>query len=268
MGIEALTHNDEGIQISLDDWGHQWISASPIKDKVQELHGKSNAKRNETDNKRQKFDNCPFQTGAEFEKHVFNLLSDHYEVVTIANELPADSHCLAKAKETFEMMEQGKPIIYQAVLWDAQNMTYGVPDFLIRSDVLHKLFPASISKHEASLNAPDLKSRKWHYLVVDAKLTKIHMNASGTDVAKYQLAPADKAQMYIYNRALGRLQGRLPDKSYLLGCGRQQPICHICCSDNTLGRLRPIRQAGTIDNRVLIADAVEQAVDERRRSRA
>ena len=43
-------------------------------------------------------------------------------------------------------MKQGAPIIYQAVLWDAHNMNYGSPDFLVRSDVLRDLFPESISE--------------------------------------------------------------------------------------------------------------------------
>ena len=41
-----------------------------------------------------------------------------------------------KAEETFGALKSGVPIVYQAVLWDAQNLTYGSPDFLVRSDIL------------------------------------------------------------------------------------------------------------------------------------
>ena len=69
---------------------------------------------------------------------------------------------------------------------------------------------------------PDLGANDWHYLVVDTKFTTLHLNASGTELANDGSAPAYKAQVYIYNRMLGRLQGFEPPKSYLLGRGWQR----------------------------------------------
>ncbi len=280
MGIEALTHNDDGIQVipdSSDDWD-QWVSAGrtrnwlmgdPLIDWLQQ-HGKSQGYKPKHDmpdyEERLDFVQFIFQKGNEFETGILKLLKGLYEVVTIA-ECYKEIRWLSRAKETFEAMRQGAPIIYQGVLRDAQNMTYGSPDFLIRSDVLRELFPKSISDHEASLGARDLQA-PWHYIVVDTKFTTIHLNASGAEVANDGSAAAYKAQMYIYNRALGRLQGYLPEKSYLLGRGWQQGEGRkaLRCA-NALDRLGPIPQNGTIANRVPIADAVEQAVDWVRRVR-
>ena len=168
---------------------------------------------------------------------------------------------LSKAEETFEAMKQGLPIIYQAVLWDAHNMTYGSPDFLARSDVLRELFPESISEQDAAVSAPGLGSNGWHYLVVDTKFTTLHLNASGTELANGGSAPAYKAQVYIYNRRLGRLQEFEPPKSYLLGRGweRTQGGVPYRCSSAT-DRLGPVPQDGTVANGVLIANAVEDAL--------
>ena len=158
-------------------------------------------------------------------------------------------------------MKQGLPIIYQAVLWDAHNMTYGSPDLLVRSDVLRELFPESISEQDAVVSAPGLGSNGWHYLVVDTKFTTLHLNASGTELANQGSAPAYKAQVYIYNRMLGRLQEFEPPKSYLLGRGweRTQGGVPYRCS-NATDRLGPVPQDGTVANGVLIADAVEDAL--------
>ncbi len=280
MGIRALTHNDEGVQVipvSPTDWD-QWVSAGrtrnwlisdPLIDWLQkygEARGYTPKKDTPDYNERLDFVQFIFGKGNEFETGILNLLKERYEVVTVAQSYK-DIRVLDKAKETFEAMRQGAPIIYQGVLRDAQNRTYGSPDFLIRSDVLHELFPNSVSEREASLGAPDLQA-PWHYIVVDTKFTTIHLNASGAEVANDGSAPAYKAQMYIYNRALGRLQSYLPDKSYLLGRGwQQQTRGQTYRNGNALDRLGPIPQNGTIANRIPIARAVEQALDWVRRVR-
>ena len=280
MGIRALTHTDDGIQInpvSDADW-RQWVSAGrtrnwlmedPLIDWLQE-YGEDRGYKPKRDthgyNKRLDFVQFIFGKGNEFEEGILNLLRKRYEVVMVAQSYK-DIPVLEKAEETFEVMRQGAPVIYQAVLRDAQHMTYGSPDFLIRSDVLRELFPNSVSGREAHLPALDLRS-PWHYIVVDTKFTTIHLNAAGDAIANDGSAPAYKAQLYIYNRALGRLQGYLPEKSYLLGRGWEREsrgVAYRCA--NALDRLGPIRQDGTIANRVPIARAVEQAVDWVRRVR-
>ena len=62
---------------------------------------------------------------------MIQLLQERFEVTTVAQDYREISR-LDKAEETFEAMRRGAPIIYQAVLWDAHNMNYGSPDFLVR----------------------------------------------------------------------------------------------------------------------------------------
>ena len=281
MGIDALTHNDEGIKnipVSSAEWDmwisagrtRNWLMKDPLIDWL-EWHGRRRGYTPKQDTPgyedRLDFVQFIFEKGNKFEKGILKLLKERYEVVKVA-ECYKEIRWLSKAKETFEVMRQGAPIIYQGVLRDAQHSTYGSPDFLIRSDVLHELFPDSVSKREASLDSPGLGSSDWHYIVVDTKFTTIHLNAAGTEVNNDGSAPAYKAQMYIYNRALGRLQGRLPAESYLLGRGwqREQRWVTYRCA-NALDRLGPIPQGGNIANGIPIAYAVEQAVDWMRRVR-
>ena len=147
-------------------------------------------------------------------------------------------------------------------------MNYGSPDFLVRSDVLRKLFPQSISSQEARTSASDLGYPGWHYRVVDTKFTTIHLNADGTQVANGGSAAAYKAQLYIYNRMLGRLQGFEPPESYLLGRGWEQRRCGVTDrGSNAMERLGPVPQNGTVTSKVPIAVAVEEALSWVRRVR-
>ena len=275
MGIESLTHRDDGskvaVPVSHDDW-RQWVSAGrtrnwmlddPLIDWLQ-LYGKSLGyipKQELADyDKALDFLAFIFDKGREFEAGMHQVLRELYEVATIAQGYREISR-LGKAEETFEAMRRGVPIIYQAVLWDAHNMNYGSPDFLMRSDVLRSLFPESISGLEEAKSAPDIGADGWHYVVVDAKFTTVRLNARGTELANEGSAPAYKAQLYIYNRMLGRLQGFEPLVSYLLGRGWQQTQKGVTCrGSNAMERLGPVPQNGTVANGVPIADAAEEAL--------
>ena len=97
--------------------------------------------------------------------------------------------------------------------------------------------------------------------MVDTKFSTLHLNAAGTEVSNGGSGPAYKAQLYIYNRMLGRLQGFEPPESYLLGRRWERTskgVKHRC--DNAMDKLGPVRQNGTVTNKVLLADAVEEAL--------
>ena len=282
MGIDALTHRNDGSKVATpvthDDW-RQWVSAGrtrnwmlndPLVDWLQ-LYGKSRdyVPRQELAGYAKELDFVEFifEKGREFEAGILRLLREKYEVTTIARGYE-EIRELDKAEETFSAMVKGVPIIYQAVLWDAQNLNYGSPDFLMRSDILRQLFPDSISGQEVAVPAPDLGDNRWHYRVVDTKFTTIHLNSTGTELGNDGSGPAYKAQLYVYNRMLGRLQGFEAPESYLLGRGWQlksKGVTHRSAS--AIERLGPVPQNGTTTNQVLIADAVEEALSWVRRVR-
>ncbi len=284
MGIDALTRRDDGTTIAVpetpDDW-QQWVSAGRTRNWMMndtlldwlELYGEKRGYQplKRLEGYREELDFLPFifRQGQQFEAGILQLLKERYEVAVIASDW-GDIRTLAKAAETFAAMQQGVPIIHQAVLWDAENMTYGAPDFLIRSDVLYELFPNDISEAEARMPAQDLGDVQWHYRVVDTKFTTIRLNAAGTGLLNQGSAPAYKAQLYLYNRMLGRLQNYLPSESYLLGRGWQQgsSATAVRCA-NALNRLGHVPQEGNVNERpqVRISDAVEEALEWIRRMR-
>ncbi len=282
MSIEALTHRDDGsgvaVPVTPEDW-REWVSAGrtrnwilndPLTDWLQ-LYGRSHGYVPREEMKSYSGDldfvQFIFEKGREFEAGILQLLQERYEVTTIASDYK-EIRSLDKAQETFTAMKRDAPVIYQAVLWDAHNLNYGSPDFLVRSDILRDLFPLSISEQEAATSAPDLGDRGWHYRIMDTKFTTLHLNASGTELANSGSGPAYKAQLFIYNRMLGRLQGLEPPESYLLGRGWQMTSKGVTTrGTNAMERLGPVPQYGSTTNKVLIADAVESALDWVRRVR-
>ena len=282
MGIDSLAHRDDGskvaVPVSQDDW-QQWVSAGrtrnwtlddPLIDWLQ-LYGKSRdyiPKKELADyNKDLDFLAFLLDQGRKFETGILRLLQARYDVITVARDY-REIRSLDRAEETFEAMRQSVSIIYQGVLWDAHNKNYGSPDFLVRSDILRLLFPESISEQEAGISAPDLGTNPWHYLVVDTKFTTLHLNASGTELINDGSAPAYKAQLHIYNRMLGRLQGFEPPQSYLLGRGWQRTQSGVTYRGRSaMEQLGPVPQNGKVTNGVPIAHAVEEALRWMRRVR-
>ncbi len=158
-----------------------------------------------------------FAQGHAFETAVLKLLDERHGVCRV--EVPGlegwkQVRSLEAARLTFEAMRRAEPIISQGVLWNPADRTYGAADLLIRSDILHELFPEAIAEDEVDLGAPGIGLIRRHYRVVDVKFRNLPLlkdGHAGGDVKDYMV------QVYIYNQALGRIQGLLPGSAYLLG---------------------------------------------------
>ena len=123
---------------------------------------------------------------------------------------------------TRKAIEKGEPLIYQAVLKDNENLTFGVPDLLIRSDLLRKFFPAAISEEESLIGAEGCGEGNYHYRVIDIKFATLSFLKAGDIQASSGSTLAYMCQVYIYNRALAAMQGYRPEGGYLLGRGWSQ----------------------------------------------
>ena len=234
MGIEALTKTGDGriiIPSTEEEW-RDWVSASatweymmkdPLLDWL-DLYGEANGFQRDDQldsyDPRTDFTTFIMEKGRRFEEAVVEYLGGLMPILAISDG-PAEVRDLSKAEETFAAMQNGAPVIYQGVLRDAESRTYGAPDLLVRSDELHRLFPGVLAEEEASDSAPGLGFWPWHYRVVDIKFTTINLLAGG-EVSNSGSKLAYKAQLFIYNRALGRLQGYTPSHSYLMGRGWEQ----------------------------------------------
>ena len=142
-----------------------------------------------------------------------------------------------KARETLKYMKEGKYVIFGGVLHDVKNKTYGIPDILIRSDVINKLVSNSVLDiDEECMNAPFLGQQKYHYRVIDIKYQTLQLRSDGIHLLNAGHMPSYKAQCLIYNQALGYTQGYEPQQAYILGrrwvsqqCGAA--VFHDSCFD-------------------------------------
>jgi hypothetical protein len=156
------------------------------------------------------------EMGNRFEYDVIKFLKNKYKdnVRTVASNLNDLTPIMAK--KTLEYMKLGIPIIDQAVLYNRSNRTCGVADIVIRSDWINKLFKEGvIPEEEETIRAP-LLNVDYHYLVIDIKWTTLYLCSNGKLIRNSYRFPSYKAQLAIYNAAIGQLQGYTSDKSYIL----------------------------------------------------
>ena len=273
MPVEALFRDDRGALAvpETDAQWDEWVSASqtrnhalghPLIDWL-DRHGEAHGFTRDAVDEATDFGAFIMGKGLEFERAAVAHLRGLTDMRVILPEgaSRAERRDPAVAEATFAALAEGVPIVCQGVLRDAESRTWGAPDLLVRSDVLADLFPDSLSANEAAVPAPDLGIGARHYRVVDIKYSTLGL-AAGGELGNSGSAPAYKVQTFLYNRALGRLQGYLPPTAFLLGRGwtqtRQREKTR---GDSALDRLGPV-----VMNDELAADAGE-AVDWLRRMR-
>ncbi len=280
MSIDALTRTAGGrlvVPATEEDW-QDWVSATSTRNQVLNdplldwlsLYGEQFGFQRDTElpgyDPRTDFRLFLFRQGSAFEAAVVAHLRTLTSVVTIA-EGPEDIRDLRKAEETFAAMVGGEPVIHQAVLRDADFRAYGAPDLLVRSDELHRLFPDAIDSEAALIPAPDLGSERWHYRVVDIKFTTLSLLVDG-QLDNSESSPAFKAQLFIYNKAISRLQGYLPPQAYVLGRGwGQKKKGETYRGTNCMERLAPVAQNYSFSDGRSLDEAVRAAADWVRRVR-
>jgi hypothetical protein len=277
-GRVALTTADDGRVLdptTPEEWD-TWVSAGRTRNYLEDdsildwLHRHGAAKGFLPDDELEGFDpRTDFRAfgsaqGIRFEDRVVELLGRSVSVVRIGDGWE-DAQNLAKAEETLDAMRAGVPLIHQAVLRNPQNRTYGSVDLLVRSDVLETIVPGTLAPAEWRVNAPALGPQAWHYRVVDIKfkgLVLLKDGAADGALIKYM------AQVWVYNQALGRIQGYTPPASYLLGRGWTQGAKNrgSDCFDR-LARVDHDRLLGPADARFSLADKATAAVAWVRRMR-
>lgn len=236
MGRDAIVFDDSGFErvpSTGSEWD-EWVSASSTRSYVLgdplldwlARHGESKGFARSEPDEQTDFGGFVFRKGVEFERAVVDYLRslDVGEVRAVSGQDSerGAARDLGLALATWEAMADGVAIIDQGVLRDPEHRTYGLPDLLVRSDVLSQLFGGALPPGAASAAAPDLDIGA-HYVVVDIKYTTLRLAASGR-LGSSGSSLAYLTQLHIYNRALGRLQGYLAPRMFLLGRGWTQTV--------------------------------------------
>jgi hypothetical protein len=154
--------------------------------------------------------------GVKFEEEEIKIIRENHMVSTVADNY-IDSRNPDKFHQTIKLMKQGVPIIYQGVLHDYEEKTFGLPDLIIRADYLNTLMGSTIVTDDMLVLRSPLLGVDWYYVVVDIKHSTIPLKvdmvtvAGGGDMMPY------KAQIYIYTMILNKIQGTNISKGYIFG---------------------------------------------------
>lgn len=239
---------------SVIDIDETWISASKtrnymLKDPLLDwlaMYGESKGfvsdSKNETDlQKSLNFGKFIMTKGIEFESYIVSLMKkDHgenFHEVDGSDSIDKKSKINRQIKDTLNFMRRGSKIIYQGIVYNPVNKTWGYPDLIVRSDYLNELCEHGVISEEKSKKGC-IFSDEWHYRIVDIKFATLKMKADGKSLLNGGSIPPYKAQTCIYNRALGYMQNLVPRKAYLMGRGWNTSKTSVS---------KPFDKLGTVD---------------------
>lgn len=175
--------------------------------------------------------------GCQFEEKVIEIIKQKHDVVQVAESYQSTN--IKLFEKTITLMKKGVKIIYQGILHDYDNKTFGAPDLMIRSDYLNKFIGYNI--YNETFGSPKLNT-KWHYVIVDIKHSQINLTADITHISNSDSIPAYKGQLLIYTNALNSIQGSNVKKAFILG-----KKYSYCIKKNTYYIHEFMNKLGTID---------------------
>jgi hypothetical protein len=171
------------------------------------------------------------QQGIKFEKRVISLIIDKIgteNVINIGGDLNPRSR--SNYLKTLKAINDGIPVIYQGIVRNYKNKTYGIPDLLVRSDWLSEIYtqvnykPYEIKKDKSKSKGKGKgkdkikgKDSDYHYVVIDIKFKTLNLKADGLHLLNDGPIKAYKAQLCVYNQALGEMQGYLASTAFIMG---------------------------------------------------
>ena len=208
----------------LEDWS-TWVSATnvrnymlddPILDWLNHFGAKKGFESDITPYNSCNFNEYVKNRGLEFECAVFLNLEKRFGtgVVKVANIY--EGYSTDKASVTLLEMKKGTPIIVNGVLHNYTNNTFGIPDLIIRSDYINKICQEESIEY-SKVNLSSLFSDDWHYVIIDIKFTTLGLYKNDNFIKKTTSIESYKAQVMIYNDALGVIQNYTPNYAFLLG---------------------------------------------------
>lgn len=218
---EIIPNWQEWVAISAT---RNWMSEDPLLDWL-DVYGKDHGftKDSEEPDFIEEADFTEFikRKGVQFEARVIELLDAKiqkagFDPIVVLSRESHGPRTSAGYAETLRLMRLATPAIAQAVLWDPERGTYGACDLLVRSDILHHFCEDVVTYTEAAFPAPRIGLSDRHYVVVEIKFRSFKLDSQGeADNSAGQY----KAQLALYNAALGEMQGCAPPKAFFLGRG-------------------------------------------------
>ena len=183
------------------------------------------------------FNSFLFEKGYEFEQKIVEHINKNIIPITFVSTVITDD----SLKKTRDYINAGTPVLHSVPLRHSDSKTQGIADLVIRSDYLNLLtVQDSLTPEETVL--PNGLNQNFHYVVVDIKFSTIPLRSNNIHILNQSSFPAYKAQCYIYNNALGAIQGYTPPHTFILG--RKTKYTSKCITTYTTS---PLDKLGKID---------------------
>tara|TARA_Y100000768_G_scaffold331495_1_gene270743 strand:+ start:15583 stop:17322 length:1740 start_codon:yes stop_codon:yes gene_type:complete len=160
--------------------------------------------------------------GIQYEKNIYKKLQTRFgnNIIKICNSYEARN--IINYQNTVKELNKGTKIIYQGVLYDYEKKIFGVPDLIVRTDILNDIFNNfTLSRSNQIIKAPLLNISKYHYCIIDIKNSILHFNIDEKTIRNNNNVKPFKTQLYLYNEILGKIQGYTHNEIYILGKGWQ-----------------------------------------------
>lgn len=148
------------------------------------------------------------QKGKDFETYIISELSKEHQIYTIVESIDNLYENLDKYDQmTQKAIKDKHPIIYQGLLLDPKRKILGIPDLLVLSNYLPKIF-----KHNDFSEIP-----KNVYVVVDIKHSSLEFCVNSYLIRNSGSVPAFKTQLCVYKNLLAGYQKDNVNNAYILG---------------------------------------------------
>jgi hypothetical protein len=206
--VSASSTRNYFLNDPLLDWIKEFNIESINQIPKKKIHRMSNNENKNINN----FESYIMNEGIEFEKQIIKKIKDNHNVVQVAESY--QSRDISLFEKTVDLMKDGIKIIYQGILHNYYDNTYGSPDLLIRSDFINEFFGFEIY---SELIESKKINRKYHYVVVDIKHSNIHLRSDGIHILNIGSSPAYKGQLLVYTKALNEILGTNIQKAFILG---------------------------------------------------
>jgi hypothetical protein len=190
------------------------------------------------------------EQGIMFENEIVKVITKKVPIVFISDKITDDT-----CNETISHIKKGTPIIHSAPVRNKSNNTQGIVDLIVRSDYLSKI----VTDCENSLQTnnprtyPEEYNLDYHYVVIDIKFSTLPLRADGVHILNSGNYPAYKAQLFVYNEAVGLIQGFTSRCAYVLGRRWKYTSKGVEYSDYS-----SLNKLGVVDFTTVDKDIVEQ----------
>ena len=177
------------------------------------------------------FNDYLFKKNSEFKTAIIKNLNMRFvkNIVNIAN--TDEKFSIKKYYNTVNAIKQGIPIILNGILHNKNNNTYGIPDIILRTDYLDKIFNnQSVKNNQGIKNNQIIKNNqgiknnqsiknnqgiKNNYCIINIKCATLILN--NNNIVNTNNVSCYKSEIIILNEALEHILGHLPKKAYIIG---------------------------------------------------